>query len=71
MLATVTIAGQQQSFVGVWLGSTLGMVLADGIAIVVGKALGRRLPERPIKYGAALVFIVSGMVTLAQDFGGG
>ncbi len=40
MLATVTIARQQQSFFGVWLGSTLGKVVADGIAIVVGKCLG-------------------------------
>jgi Ca2+/H+ antiporter, TMEM165/GDT1 family len=34
MLATITIASQQQSFVGVWLGSTVGMVLADGLAII-------------------------------------
>jgi putative Ca2+/H+ antiporter (TMEM165/GDT1 family) len=68
MLATVTIASQQQSFVGVWIGSTLGMVMADGIAIIVGKALGKRLPEKPIKYGAALVFIISGVITLAQAF---
>src|SRR5215212_1020472 len=40
MLATVTIASQQQSFVPVWLGSTIGMVVADGIAVVVGKVLG-------------------------------
>ena len=33
MLATITIASQQESFAGVWIGSTLGMVLADGIAI--------------------------------------
>ena len=68
MLATVTIASQQQSFFGVWLGSTLGMVVADGIAIIVGKLLGKRLPEKPIKYGAAAVFIISGVYTLVQAF---
>jgi len=36
---------QSQSFLGVWLGSTLGMVVADGLAIIVGKVLGKRLPE--------------------------
>ena len=68
MLATVTIASQQHSFLGVWLGSTLGMVIADGLAIVVGKVLGKRLPERAIKYGAAAVFILSGVFTFVAAF---
>jgi putative Ca2+/H+ antiporter (TMEM165/GDT1 family) len=68
MLATVTIASQQQSFVGVWLGSTIGMVLADSIAIIAGKLLGKRLPDRLIKYGAALLFLLSGLYTLWQAF---
>jgi putative Ca2+/H+ antiporter (TMEM165/GDT1 family) len=68
MLATVTIASQQKSFVGVWLGSTVGMVIADGLAIIVGKVLGKKLPERAIKYGAALVFILSGIYTLVEAF---
>lgn len=66
MLATVTIASQQHDFVGVWIGSTLGMVVADGLAIIVGKVLGKQLPEKAIKYGAATIFLVTGMVTLAQ-----
>lgn len=66
MLATITIASQQQSFVGVWLGSTLGMVIADGLAIIVGRVMGKRLPERAIKYGATAVFILSGLFTLAR-----
>lgn len=68
MLATVTIASQQQSFVGVWLGSTLGMVLADGLAIIVGKVIGKQLPEKLIKYGAALIFLASGVYTLVEAF---
>lgn len=64
MLATVTIASQQQSFVGVWIGSTVGMVIADGLAIIVGRIMGKRLPERLIKYGAALIFIASGLFAL-------
>src|SRR6267143_3550042 len=50
MLTTMTLASQYPSFLGVWLGSTLGMVVADGLAILVGKLLGKRLPERLIKY---------------------
>ena len=66
MLMTITIASQQQSFVAVWLGSTVGMVLADGIAIVVGKVLGKQLPEKLVKYGAAVVFFVSGVYTIYE-----
>jgi Ca2+/H+ antiporter, TMEM165/GDT1 family len=69
MLATVTLASQLHSFVPVWLGSTLGMVVADGLAIIVGAVAGRRLPERAIQIGAAAVFILSGVVTLASAFG--
>ena len=70
MLMTVTIASQQQSFVGVWLGSTVGMVLADGIAIIVGKVIGKNLPEKAVKYGAAIVFFLSGIYILYEAFAG-
>lgn len=39
MLMTITIASQYQSFVPVWLGSSVGMVAADGLAIIVGKVM--------------------------------
>lgn len=68
MLTTVTVASQQKSFIGVWLGSTVGMVIADGLAIIVGKVMGKRLPEKLIKYGAAIIFIASGIFTLVQAF---
>ena len=64
MLATVTLASQLQDAFPVWIGSTLGMVVADGLAVLVGLTLGRRLPARAIAYGSAGVFIVSGAATL-------
>ncbi len=60
MLATITLATQHGWF-GVWLGSTVGMVVADALAIVVGRHLGRRLPERVIAVGAATLFVVFGL----------
>lgn len=66
MLATVTIASQEMNFIPVWLGSTLGMVVADGLAILVGVLFGRRLPERVIKLGAAAIFVFFGVWTIVQ-----
>jgi putative Ca2+/H+ antiporter (TMEM165/GDT1 family) len=60
MLATITLATDHGWF-GTWLGSTLGMVAADALAIVVGRALGKRLPEKVIAYGAAALFFLFGI----------
>lgn len=67
MLSTVTLAANaRDALIPVWLGSTLGMVLSDGLAIWVGKALGSRLPERAIKIGAAVIFFLFGLFSVYQ-----
>lgn len=63
MLATITLA-TKEGLVGTWLGSTLGMVAADAMAIAVGQQLGARLPERTIKLGAAATFVVFGLLLI-------
>ncbi|WP_035857353.1 TMEM165/GDT1 family protein [Cryptosporangium arvum] len=60
MLATITLATQYGWF-GTWLGSTVGMVAADALAILVGRKLGKHLPEKVIKYGAAALFFLFGV----------
>lgn len=65
MLATVTLA-TDNGIVGTWLGSTVGMVAADALAIVVGLMLGARLPERVIRIGAAATFVVFGLLLIAE-----
>lgn len=66
MLTTITIASQQRQFAAVWLGSTVGMVAADGIAIAAAKTMRQRLPEKALRYFAAAIFIVSGIVTIVS-----
>lgn len=56
MLATIAL-GAQYHWVGVWLGSTAGMVAVGALAIVVGRTLGRRLPERVLGIGSAVLFL--------------
>ena len=70
MLATITLATNHGAL-GTWLGSTAGMVAADAIAIGVGKVLGTRLPERAIRIGATVAFVVFGLVLIWQGIQGG
>ena len=65
MLATVTLATQEGLF-GTWLGSTLGMVVADALAIAVGRQLGTRLPERAIRIAAAVSFFAFAALLLVE-----
>ncbi|MEU2001315.1 TMEM165/GDT1 family protein [Rhodococcus sp. NPDC019627] len=59
MLATITLATDHDT-VGVWIGSTVGMVAADALAILLGAVLGKHLPERVIRIGAAVSFFAFG-----------
>ena len=65
MLATITLA-TQHGWLGTWVGSTLGMVAADALAILVGRLLGKHLPERVIKYGAAALFAIFGIWLIVE-----
>lgn len=59
MLATITLAAKHDWF-GVWIGSTIGMVAADALAIGVGALLGKHLPEKTIARAAAGLFFIFG-----------
>ena len=65
MLATITLA-TQHGWAGTWLGSTVGMVAADALAIAVGRFLGRHLPARIVRYGAAALFAVFGVALIVE-----
>ncbi len=67
-LATISLSAKYGSFIGVWLGSTLGMVVADGIAIAAGAAAGKKLPQSAIKWLSAAIFVLFGIVTMARAF---
>ena len=68
MLATITLAVREDWF-GTWIGSTIGMVAADALAIAAGVVLGRALPEKVITYGAAIAFALFGVVLIAEGAG--
>ncbi|MEO3759909.1 TMEM165/GDT1 family protein [Mycobacterium sp. B14F4] len=60
MLATVTLASDY-NWAGVWIGATLGMVLADGVAIAVGRMMHTRLPARFLHGLASVLFLLFGL----------
>ncbi len=67
MLTTVAQAAVYPKYaIAVWIGSSLGMVVSDGFAIIMGRILGHRLPERAVKVGAAVLFFIFGIYSLVE-----
>jgi putative Ca2+/H+ antiporter (TMEM165/GDT1 family) len=65
-LATIALAAKYETIIPVWLGTTTGMLVADAVGIIIGIVLGKRIPERLVKWFAALIFIAFGIVGLAE-----
>lgn len=65
-LATVTLASDHE-WLGVWIGTTVGMILADGLAIGAGLLLHQRLPEQLLHVLASLLFLLFGLWMLLDS----
>jgi putative Ca2+/H+ antiporter (TMEM165/GDT1 family) len=65
MLATIALAAKEPP-VAVWIGAFGGMVVGDGLAVVLGDKLGRILPRSVIRFGSAAVFGVIGIALLIE-----
>ena len=65
-LATVTLAAKYQTIIPILFGTTLGMLIADAIGIVIGVSLGKKIPERAVKWVATLIFISFGVYGLCE-----
>jgi Ca2+/H+ antiporter, TMEM165/GDT1 family len=66
-LATITLAADFHAVIPVWIGTTCGMVIADAIGIVAGVILHKKIPDKQIKWFAALIFIGAGIWGLYQS----
>jgi putative Ca2+/H+ antiporter (TMEM165/GDT1 family) len=69
MLATFALAATQGAL-PTWIGSTAGEVAANLVAVVVGRQVGNRLPQRTVRIGSAALFAVAGIVVLAGVLAG-
>jgi Ca2+/H+ antiporter, TMEM165/GDT1 family len=61
-IATVLLAARFDNLVAVVAGTTLGMLVADVPAVLIGNAAAHRLPMRLVRYVAAALFAVLGIV---------
>lgn len=68
--ATITLAAQYHQFLPVLAGTTTGMLLADGIGIIVGVVLHKTIPAKALKYIAAAIFIGCGVAGLWLGYTG-
>jgi len=64
--ASFVLAARYGSPVMVFLGILLGAALITGSGVVIGKGLMRIVPERYLRYVAAALFLIFGIVFLAS-----
>ncbi len=65
-LATVALAARYESLIAVVAGTTLGMVIANAPAVWMGGALAHRINMKWMRWVAAALFVVLGMLTLVS-----
>jgi putative Ca2+/H+ antiporter (TMEM165/GDT1 family) len=63
-IATVALAAQYQTVVPVVLGTTLGMMIANVPAVILGDRIADRMPVTIVHRVAAGIFLVLGIATL-------
>src|SRR5262245_60050243 len=64
-LTSLSLAASGQSKWAVFLGSSLALVFATGISVLVGSALSRVVPERWLRRAAGLLFLALGVLMLS------
>jgi putative Ca2+/H+ antiporter (TMEM165/GDT1 family) len=63
-IATVALAAQYQAFILVVLGTTLGMMLANVPAVLLGERVANKIPVRLVHAIAAAIFAALGIAAL-------
>ncbi|WP_050466626.1 TMEM165/GDT1 family protein [Herbaspirillum chlorophenolicum] len=63
-VATVALAAQYHAFVPIVAGTTLGMMIANVPAVLLGDRIAGRIPVRVVHAIAAVIFAILGVATL-------
>ncbi len=66
-LATIALAVEYNTIIPVWIGTTMGMIISNAFGIIAGNVMGKRIPDRVIKWVAAIIFIAFGVYGLYEN----
>jgi putative Ca2+/H+ antiporter (TMEM165/GDT1 family) len=66
MLATIAIASRDKNYFAIWLGSTLGLIVSNCLAIIVGKAISKKITGKSMHIITAVIFVVAGLLAVWQ-----
>lgn len=69
-VATVALAAHYQALVAVVMGTTLGMMIANVPAVLLGQKVADRIPVRTVHIIAAVIFALLGIAVLLGAGGG-
>ena len=64
-IATIALSAQYKTFLAVVAGTTLGMMIANVPAVILGNRIANRIPVRLVHAIAAAIFAILGVATLA------
>jgi len=67
-LATVALAARYHSVATVTIGTTMGMMLSDGLAVFLGEKLAGTAQMKWIRWAAAGLFLLFGVASLLAGF---
>lgn len=68
-IATIALGARFGDIAAVTAGTTLGMMLANVPAVVLGEALVKRIPLAAMRYAAVLLFLLLGLWLAAETAG--
>lgn len=69
MFATLALAARGGAL-ATWIGASLGMFTANGLAVAVGRRIGELVPTRVVHILASAIFATFGIVLLVQGLTG-
>lgn len=67
-LAAMTMSAQTKKPWAVFIGSSLALTAVSALGVVVGSVIGEYVPLEWVKRGAAVAFIIIGILMLAGKF---
>ena len=68
-IATIALGARFQTILSVTIGTTLGMMLVNLPAVYFGNAIVERVPLRPVRAMAAVLFLAIGVWVVAETAG--